>query len=130
MKLAQMFFIALFVLALSAKSASAKDFCDSPVVKSWETQRDIVAVKIAQLFLKKGNQARIREEAFELLRLEVLLSPCIPPLKPEDFYLLELENPDPELLPVAVLRGYLRRQGLSIDAKNYFAGKTFSMELK
>lgn len=130
MRLAQMFFIVLFVLALSTGSASAKDFCDSPVVKSWETQRDAVAVKIAQLFLKRAKQTVIREEAFELLRLEVLLSPCIPPLKPDDFYLIELENPDPELLPIAVLRGYLRKQGISIDAKNYFAGKLFSMESK
>lgn len=128
MKLAQKFFSAFFILGLLVGSAGAKDFCETPVVKGWETQRDAVVVNIAQLFLKQGSRAVMREEGFELLRLEVLLSSCIPPLKPEDFYLLELENPDPELLPIAVLRGYLRKQGVSIDAKNYFAGKTFSME--
>ena len=127
MKLAQKFFAAFFILGLLVGSAGAKDFCETPVVKGWETQRDAVAVNIAQLFLRQASRAVMREEGFELLRLEVLLSSCIPPLKPEDFYLLELENPDPELLPAAVLRGYLRKHGVSIDARSYLTNKTFWM---
>lgn len=130
MKFAHIFALAIIVLGLLVTSASAKDFCDTPVVKSWLLQRDAVAVNIAQLFLKKGNQVRIREEAFELLRLEVLLSPCVPPLRPEDFYLLEIQHPDPELIPVAVFRGYLRKQGVSMDARGFFHGKTFWLETK
>lgn len=122
-------FIVIFV-ALFISPVYGKDFCDSPVVRSWETQRESAAENLVKLFLRNGTPDAVRETGFELLRLEVLLSSCIPPLKVGDFYLLELPNSNLDQLPVAILKGYLRKHGISIEARGFFHGKTFWLETK
>ena len=123
-------FLIVIFLALFTASVHGKDFCDSPVVRSWETQRESAAVNLVKLFLRNGTPGAVRETGFELLRLEVLLSSCIPPLKVEDFYLFDLPNSNPDLLPVAILKSYLQKNGVSIEGRGFFRNKVFWLEAK
>ncbi len=123
-------FLVLFALSLLASPVEGKEFCNSPVVRSWETQREATVVGLLKLFFKNAKPEAIRDTGFELLRLEVLLSSCIPPLRIEDFYLLELPHSNPDLLPVSVLKEYLRKHGVGIETKDFFDGKTFWLESK
>jgi len=123
-------FLAFVLVGLFAGSADGKEFCNSAVIKSWEQRRDEAAVGIIKLFLRQESPKVIQGRGFELLRTEVLLSPCVPPLRLKDFYLLDLNDPDPELLPTAVLRGYLRKHRVPIEATDFFVGRTFWLESK
>ena len=122
--------LAFVLVGFLAGSADGKEFCNSAVIKSWEQRRDETAVSIIKLFLRQASPKVIQERGFELLRTEVLLSPCVPPLRLKDFYLLDLKDPDPDLLPMAVLRGYLRKHRVPIEARDFFVGTTFWLESK
>ena len=130
MKHLQKLFLTVFIIGLFVGTVNAKEFCNSPVIKSWEDQREASAVRMLKLFLRNADPAIVREEEFRLLRTEILLAPCIPPLELSDFYLLELRRPDSALLPMAVLKGYLRKHGIPIEARDFFLGKTFWLESK
>lgn len=130
MKVFKSFLLAIVVWNVLASPVQAKDFCDSSVVRSWQNQREETAVSLLRLFLKGAKSDSLRAAGFELLRLEVLLSSCIPPLRIEDFYLHELPNPNPDLLPAAILKIYLRKQDLSLEPRDLFHGKIFWLESK
>ncbi len=130
MRFMRKFFLTLVFVGILAANTSAEDPCNSSVIRTWEAQRDASAVKVLKLFLANAGPEAIREEGFELLRNEILLSPCVPPLRMQDFYLLGLHEPDPDLLPVAVLKGYLRKHRVPIEARDFFYGKTFWLESK
>lgn len=115
-------------LGLTAGVAQGIDFCDSPVIKAWEAERDAAARRVLREWLGRAEPSRLREAGFELLRIEVLLTPCIPPLQVEDFYLARLSRPEPELIPVAVLQAFLRRYGLALEPRDFFAGRTFWLQ--
>ncbi len=128
MRFLRAFFLSFLSLAIFVTASNAEDPCDSQVIRSWEAQRETSAVRVVKLFLANASTASIREEGFELLRVEILLAPCIPPLRPEDFYLLNVHDPDPDLFPTAVLPAYLRKYGAPIDARDFFIGKSFWLE--
>jgi len=119
------FLVVGLALGLWASTAQAKDFCDSPVIKAWATERDAAAVRLLREWLGRTDPARLREAGLELLRVEVLLTPCIPPLQVEDLYLARLSRPAPELIPPTVLQAFLRRYGTALEPREFFAGRTF-----
>jgi len=128
MRFLRRFFLIFLLIIVSVAVSNAKDPCDSQVIRSWEAQRETSAARLIKLFLAKASPTSIRNEGFELLRIEILLAPCIPPLRAEDFYLLNVPDPDPDLFPTAVLPAYLRKHGAPIDARDFFMGKTFWLE--
>ena len=130
MRFLKRFFLILLLVALFVPTVNAKDPCLSPIIRSWENQREASAVRLVKLFLGNAGAQAIRKEGFELLRAEVLLSPCIPPLRPENFYLLNLEDSNPDLLPIVILRSYLRKHRIPMEAREFFIGKTFWLESK
>ena len=77
----------------------------------------------------RGESPEAICQNFELLRLEVLLSSCIPPLKVEDFYLFDLPNSNPDLLPVAILKSYLQKNGEKLELKKEMLSLKFSFPI-
>lgn len=124
------FLAAILVVGLSATLAYGKEPCQSQVIQAWVGEREEAAIKVIKTWLKQTDPDLLHQAGFELLRLEVLLLPCIPPLKIEDFYLLALDRPDPDLVPLAVLQAYLRKHGVPLDAKGFFLGKEFFLKVK
>lgn len=116
------FALGLIVAALAAPAA-ANQFCESQVIRAWLDERDAAATQLVRVWLGGGDEAAVRRLGVELVRLEVLLAPCAPPLRIEEFYIGEAG--EPERLPGHVLVRILARQGIDIDAPAFFNGRTF-----
>lgn len=118
--------IALGISLLAASvavPAAASEFCESPVIKTWLAERDTAATTLVRVWLGGADEATVRRAGAELVRWEVLLVPCAPPLRIEDFYMGDAGAP--ERLPGHVLAVILARQGIDIQAPAFFTGRTF-----
>jgi hypothetical protein len=114
--------VSLLVAPLLAM-AGANEFCESPVIKTWLAERDTAATKLVRIWLGGADEAAVRRAGVELVRWEVLLAPCAPPLRIEDFYVGDAG--EPERLPGHVLAVILARQGIDMQAPAFFTGRTF-----
>lgn len=117
--------VALLVV-LSPATTAASEFCESPVIKTWLAERDAAATHLVRAWLGGAAEAPLRRAGIELARWELLLAPCAPPLRIEDFYLGDAGEPD--WLPGHVLAVILARQGIDIQPSAFFTGRTFRFQ--
>ncbi|HIC90909.1 MAG TPA: hypothetical protein EYP21_02370 [Syntrophaceae bacterium] len=117
--------IMLWALLAICQMAYADDFCKSEFVRSWELDRDAAVVRLIKLWLSKAPEERLNQEIFTITQKEIHMATCCPPFDIDDFYITYLKNPQSEDIPLVVLKTYLMRNGIDLDTKGYFAGKTF-----
>jgi hypothetical protein len=109
-------------------AAEASEFCASPVIRAWLAERDAAAMELVKAWLRQANADTLRKASLELIRWEVLISPCVPPLRSEDLYVGD--QADPDRLPASVLVVLLRKQGIDLDPSGYLAGQTFRVKTR
>ena len=105
--------------------AHADDFCKSSFVKSWELDRDTAVVHLIKLWLHKTPKERLNQEILAVTQKEIHMATCCPPFDVDDFYINHVQNLDSETIPLVVFKSYLRRNGIDLHPKSYFAGRYF-----
>lgn len=118
----------LAVAALCGPALAEGDPCQSEIARSWKMQRDEAIARLLKAWLDRAPAASLSLRLQDLVRAEVLMSACIPPLDIDDLYLPEVREKEVELIPLDILRPYARRSGLPLEAPRLFEGKTFMME--
>ena len=119
--------IMVFALLGMFQLAYAEDFCDSDFVRSWELDRDTAVVSLIKLWLSKTPEERLNQEIFTITQKEIHMATCCPPFDIDDFYITYLKNPESENVPLVVFKTYLRRNGIDLNPKKYFSGKSFNV---
>ncbi|KPJ61797.1 MAG: hypothetical protein AMJ42_00905 [Deltaproteobacteria bacterium DG_8] len=108
----------------------AQDYCNSAFVKSWELDRDRAVKKLILLWLENAPQQKLNDQILTITRKEIHMSSCASVFDINDFYLLNIDKTDAKAVPPGILKSYLKRNGIELDAKTYFEGKEFQVKLK
>ncbi len=125
----KMFALGLILQIITPGIVKADDFefCKSSMISSWLIHRNNSVKRIIKSWLNnKKEQVDLDKDIVKLTRYEILLSSCAPPLNiSEDFYLLDIKNLDENLIPISLLKKYLKKRNTDLDAANLFKEKTF-----
>jgi hypothetical protein len=108
----------------------AQDYCNTAFVKSWEVDRDIAVKKLITLWLENAPQQQLNDQILTVTRKEIHMSSCSSVFDINDFYLFNISKMDSRAIPPGILKSYLKRNGIELDAKTYFEGKEFQVTLK
>lgn len=108
----------------------AQDYCNSAFVKSWEVDRDRAVKHLIVLWLDNAPSHKLNEYILTISRKEIHMSSCSSVFDINDFYLLNIGKTDAKAVPPGILKSYLKRNGIELDAKTYFEGKEFQVKLK
>ena len=122
--------VALCLGTVPAAVSEAKEFCNSAVIRTWEAERDTAAAHLLKRWLRSASPDELQRAAFELVRYEVLLGPCVPPRQPDDTYMPQTEAPpEPERFAAAVLQAFLARHGIRLDPRGFLVGRSFQLNV-
>lgn len=119
--------LAFFLLGLYNVSYPA-DFCNSDLVRSWELERDQAVVRLIKGWLNREPRDVLDAKVLEVIRKETYLATCSPPFDVDNLYSRYIENTNHSLVPVAILKIYLNKNGISLDPRHFFEGRQFCIE--
>jgi len=107
----------------------AQDYCNSEFVKSWEVNRDTAVNKLIVSWLNNAPQQQLNDQILTITRKEIHMSSCSSVFDVNDFYLFNIGKMDEKAVTPGILKSYLKRNGIELDAKTYFEGKEFQVKL-
>src|ERR1051325_3877301 len=87
--------LAVLLVPALAGMSEASEFCNSGMVKTWLVERDGAAVSLVKTWLRGAPAPIVQQAGMDLVRWEVLLAPCAPPLRMTDFFLQSAGETDP-----------------------------------
>ncbi len=114
--------IALSMAAVPIAS-HAEDWCKSDFVRSWVSDRDATATRMIRLWLNGAAENEIMSTILNMTRKEIHLGNC----SASDLYISQIENTAQKQIPAAVLLINLKRNGINIDPKECFQGRSFAV---
>lgn len=128
MKILKISIVVLLFLFISLV-CHAQDYCNSEFVKSWELDRDTAVKKLIVMWLDNVSQQQVNDQILTVTRKEIHMSSCSSVYDVNDFYLFNIRKKDSKAIPPGILKSYLKKNGIDLDAKTYFEGKEFKVKL-
>ena len=122
--------ILLSLLLVTSSVCYGQDYCNSEFVKSWGVDRDTAVHKLIVSWLHNMPQQQLNDQILTITRKEIHMSSCSSVFDVNDLYLFDIATMDKKTIPPGILKSYLKRNGIELDAKTYFEGKEFQVKLK